>query len=243
MKKIIFKNWNLFEIIFLFLSVVGLSLCFAFTPDRSWFSYVVSIVGVISVLTVAKGLVVAPFINIVYNVLYAVISIFQHYYGEAIIYIGLMIPISIASIVVWLRNKNKDNTAVVKINKIHGMEYLYLSIATAVATVAFYFILQALNTSELIISTISLITSAVASYLMLRRCSYYALGFIANDIVLIVLWSMVVIKSGIQFLPSTISFAIFLINDIYGFVHWKLEERKQNSASEPQPNETETNQN
>ena len=106
--KNIFKNWNWFEIIFLCLSLIGLSLCFTFTPDRNWFSYVVSIVGVVSVLTVAKGLIIAPFINISYNILYAIISIFQHYYGEAIIYIGLMIPVSIASIISWLKKDRKS---------------------------------------------------------------------------------------------------------------------------------------
>lgn len=241
--KNLFKNWNWFEIVFLGLSLVGLSFCFAFTPDRNWFSYIVSIVGVVSVLTVAKGLIIAPFINIGYNILYAIISIFQHFYGEAIIYIGLMIPISVASIISWLKNKNKENQSVVEINKIHGMEYLYLFIGALMATVAFYFILKALNTSELIISTISLITSVVASYLMLRRCSYYALGFVANDIVLIVLWSMVVVNSGIQFLPSVISFCIFLINDIYGFIHWKIEEKKQETFNKDETKENEENEN
>ena len=228
MKKF-FKNWNLFEIIFLFCSLLVVSLCFAFGSDKNVFSFIVSLVGVVSVLTVAKGLVVAPFINIVYNILYAIISITQKYYGEAIIYSGLMIPICVLSIVSWLKNKNKDNSDVVDINKIKGKEYLYLAVATVVATIGFYFLLKVLNTNELIISTISLVTSLVASYLMLRRCSYYALGYILNDIILIVLWSIVVKNSGIGYLPTVISFCVFLINDIYGFVHWKLEEKKQKS--------------
>ncbi len=236
MKKFL-KNWNWFEIVFLALSLIGLSLCFAFTPDRNWFSYVVSLVGVVSVMTVAKGLVFAPFINIAYNIIYSIISVLQHYYGEAIIYIGLMIPIAVASIVSWLRNKNKENTSTVQVNKIKGIEYLYLFIGAICATVAFYFLLRALNTSELIISTLSLITSVVASYLILRRCSYYALAFVANDIILIVLWTMVVINSGIAFLPTALSFGIFLINDIYGFIHWKIQERKQNIGNKNQTGE------
>lgn len=231
MKKF-FKNWNLFEIIFLFCSLLVVSLCFAFGSDKNVFSFIVSLVGVVSVLTVAKGLVVAPFINIVYNILYAIISITQKYYGEAIIYIGLMIPICVLSIVLWLKNKNKDNSDVVDINKIKGKEYLYLAVATVVVTIGFYFLLKVLNTNELIISTISLVTSLVASYLMLRRCSYYALGYILNDIILIVLWSIVVKNSGIGYLPTVISFCVFLINDIYGFVHWKLEEKKQGKQKE-----------
>ena len=188
--------------------------------------------GVVSVLTVAKVLVIAPFINIVYNILYAIISIIQGYYGEAIIYIGLMIPICVLSIISWLKNKNKENTDVVEVNKIKGKEYTYLAIATVLATVAFYFLLKVLNTNQLIISTISLVTSIVASYLMLRRCSYYALGFILNDVILIILWSLVVVESGIGYLPTVISFSVFLINDIYGLIHWKWEEKKQQKKAE-----------
>lgn len=226
MKKF-FKNWTVFEICFLFCSLLAITLCFVFGADKNVFSFIVSLVGVVSVLTVAKGLVIVPFINIGYNILYAIISIFQGYYGEAIIYICLMIPISVLAIIEWLKNKNKDNSDVVEVNKIKGKEYLYLAFATVLATVGFYFLLKVLNTNELIISTISLITSMVAAYLMLRRCSYYALGFILNDIILIVLWSLVVVDSGIGYLPTVISFCVFLINDIYGFIHWKMEEKKQ----------------
>ncbi len=228
MKKL-FKDWNLFEIIFMFASIIALTLCFAFSADRNVFSFIVSVVGVVAVLMVAKGLTVAPIVNIVYCVLYSIISIVQCYYGEAIIYIFLMIPIYAMSIVSWLRNKNPNNESTVKIKKIGGMEYLYLAIGTVIATFGFYFLLKVLNTSELLVSTLSLVTSAVASYLMLRRCSYYALGFIANDIILIVLWGLAMVNSGLGYLPTVISFVVFLVNDIYGLVHWKLEEKKQKS--------------
>ena len=228
--KKVFGSWTLFEKLFLFFSLITITLCFAFGIDKNIFAYIVSIVGVISVLLVAKGLAIAPIINVIYSILYSVLSISQRYYGEAIIYLGLMIPISVISIVSWLKNRNKAQKEVVSVNSIKGKEYLYLSIATVVATIGFYFILKVLNTSELIISTLSLVSSAVASYLMLRRCSYYAIGFIVNDIILITLWVLAVVSSGIGYLPSAISFCIFLINDIYGFIHWKIEEHKQNKA-------------
>ena len=94
-------------------------------------------------------------------------------------------------------------------------------------TVGFYFILWALNTAELIVSTISLVTSAVATYLLLRRSSYYALGFMLNDIILIALWTVAVVVSGIELLPMVISFGVFLANDIYGLVRWKQQEKQQ----------------
>ena len=226
MKKFL-GHWTLFEILFLIFSEIAIILCFVFSVERNVFSLVVSLIGVISVLMVAKGLTIAPIINIFYNIIYSILAITEHYYGEAIIYLGLMIPISVLSIISWFKNKNKESEENVQVNTIKGVEYLYLSLETVVATIAFYFILKVLNTSELIVSTLSLVSSAVASYLMLRRSSYYALGFVANDIILIALWGLAVVNSGVGFLPSVICFVIFLINDIYGFIHWKIEEKKQ----------------
>ena len=109
---------------------------------------------------------------------------------------------------------------------IKKIEYPILAAATVVLTVVFYFLLKALNTSELVVSTISLVTSVVASYLLIRRSSYYAIGFVLNDIVLIVLWGLASAKD-IALLPQAICFAAFLLNDAYGFVRWKMEEKKQ----------------
>lgn len=224
------KNWNIFELLFLIGSIIAITICFAVGAERNVLSFIASLFGVTSVLFVAKGLISAPFLSIIYCIFYTIVSFFQRYYGEAIIYLVLMIPLDVVTIISWLKNRNKDNSSTVEINKIHGMEYLYLGVATVVATVGFYFLLRALNTNQLIISTISLITSAVASYLMFRRCSYYALGFMLNDVILIVLWSLVVVDSGIGYLPTVISFCVFLINDTYGFIRWKIEEKKQNNA-------------
>ena len=82
-----FKNWSKFEILFLFCSLIAITLCYASGVDKNVFSLLVSYIGVISVLTVAKGLVIAPVINIIYNIVYSILSITQQYYGEAIIYI------------------------------------------------------------------------------------------------------------------------------------------------------------
>lgn len=226
--KRVFKGWNLFEVIFLALSITAITICFAVGEDKNPLSYIGSLIGVTSVLMIAKGLISAQFLSIAYCALYITVSIMQKYYGEAIIYAAIMLPLSIFTIFSWYKHRSSENKAVVKINKIHGMEYLYVVLAAIPLTVGFFFLLRALNTHQLIISTISLITSLVASYLELRRCSYYALGFMLNDIVLIVLWSLEMVSNGIGFLPTVISFCVFFVNDTYGLIHWKMQEKKQN---------------
>lgn len=221
------KTWTLFEILFLSISITLVVGCFIFTGDRNYFSLLCSVLGIIAVLTVSKGLIWAPYINVVFNTCYAILSFTQGFYGEFIISILLMNAIYIMSIVSWLKNKGKENDKVVEVNKLSKKEYLCIALATIVATVAFYFILKALDTKELIVSTLSLIGSGVAAYLMFRRCSYYALGYIFNDIVLIIMWSLNIASNGLGYLPTVIGFVVFLVNDTYGFIHWKKEEKKQ----------------
>lgn len=226
MKKI-YKDWNLFEILFLIFGLSAIVLSFIFVSDRNILSFVASLIGVVAALAQAKGLIISQFIGLVYSVLYAVVAITDKYYGEAIIYFGLMIPIAIVSIVTWLKNRNKENKDVVTINKIQKREVLFLSIGTVVATIAFYFLLRALGTNQLIVSTISLISSAVAGYLVLRRSKYYALAYFANDVILIILWGLSLTSGSLEFLPTLLCICVFFINDIYAFINWGLEEKRQ----------------
>ena len=227
--KRMFGHWTLLETLFLVLSELAVTLCFVFSPDKNILSFIVSFIGVLATLVLAKGLTIAPIVNMCYGIVYSALAISQRYYGEAIVYLGFVIPIILVSIIAWLKNKNKNNDSVITINKIKGAEYGYLSIAVIVATFGFYFLLRALNTDELVLSTMSLVSSAVAWYLMFRRCSYYAIGFIVNETILIILWAVAVVNNGFGYLPMMVCCCVFLVSEIYGFIYWKIEEKRQTS--------------
>ena len=101
-----------------------------------------------------------------------------------------------------------------------------LPLSTIAVTTLFYFILGALGTASLWVSTISVATSWVAVYLSWLRSPYYAIGYAANDVVLIVLWVMASLRDGSQ-LPMIFCFVMFLANDLYGFVNWRRMQHKQ----------------
>lgn len=222
------KSWNLFEKLFLLISLLIIIICFFLGTDKNILSLVTSILGVITVIFGAKGLVWAPVVNLLYNIVYIILSYTQGFYGEVLIYIFMMTPINIAMIISWLKNKSKEDENIVEVNKLNKKEYILLFGFTLVVAFGFYFILKALNTTALFISTISLIDSFIATYLLYRRCSNYALSYIVNDIILIVLWLYAIRNNGIAYLPMVLSFLVFLVNDIYGLISWKKRERKQN---------------
>lgn len=65
-----------------------------------------------------------------------------------------------------------------------------------------------------------------SGYLTLRRNPYFALAYAANDVVLIVLWVMASI-SDVSYVSVAVYFAVFFINDLYGFANWlKMKSRQ-----------------
>lgn len=59
-----------------------------------------------------------------------------------------------------------------------------------------------------------------------RRSAYYALGYAANDVVLMILW-VLASMADTRYVSVVVCFAAFLINDLYGFVSWQRMQRRQ----------------
>ncbi len=199
--------------------------------DRTNFlTLAASLVGVTSLIFCAKGNPLGQVLILLFSALYGVISWYAAYYGEMITYLGMTAPMAVYALIVWLKHPYKGNRAQVSVNRLRAREYLFMAAFTAAVTAAFYFILRALNTANLIPSTVSVTTSFVAVYLTARRSPFYALGYAANDIVLIVLWSMAAAQD-ISCLSVVICFAVFFINDMYGFINWMRMQRRQQQES------------
>lgn len=184
-------------------------------------------VGVTSLIFAAKGNVWAQILMIVFSILYGIISWRFRYWGEMITYLGMTLPMAVWSTVTWLKNpsENGKEVAIQKLTKKHIAGVVFFGIIT---TAVFYFILKALDTPNLFFSTLSVTTSFLAASLTMLRSPFYALGYAANDIVLIVLWVLAAMNDP-QYIPVAVNFAIFFINDMYGFISWKKREHLQNA--------------
>ena len=141
-------------------------------------------------------------------------------------YIGMTGPMALFALISWLRNPYKGNHAEVAVNRLENRELALMYMLTALVTVVFYFILDYFDTANMIPSTLSVSTSFIAVYLTFRRSPYFALAYAANDVVLIVLWTLAAVEN-ISYLSVIICFILFLVNDLYGFVSWKRMEKRQ----------------
>ena len=184
-----------------------------------------SLIGVTALIFVAKGHVLGQILTVLFSIFYGVISFFFTYYGEMITYLFMTAPMAIVAAVEWLKHPYKDSQEV-KVHHVTKRQLLSMSISAVLVTILFYFILKALDTANLTFSTISITTSFVASYLTFLRSPYYAIGYSANDMVLIVLWILASMEN-LSYLPMVACFVMFLCNDLYGFYNWRRMQKRQ----------------
>ena len=222
----VFRDLTGFERALWIASVLVVTVSFLAVPERDYLTLTASLIGVTALIFVAKGYVIGQVLTVVFAVFYGFVACWHHYYGEMITYLGMTGPMALFALISWLRNPFKGNHAEVAVNRIGKREYAGMYVLTGAVTLAFYFILDRFNTANMILSTLSVTTSFIAVYLTFRRSPYFALAYAANDVVLIVMWTMASVED-IGYLSVIICFVMFLVNDLYGFVSWKRMEKRQ----------------
>lgn len=213
-------------------SVTAITVSFLIFDRTSWLKLAASLIGITALIFNAKGNPAGQILIIVFSALYGTISYSFAYYGEMITYMGMSAPMALLAFISWIRNPYNGNRSEVRVNRIKRGEVIFMLILTAAVTVAFYFILERFGTANLIPSTISVTTSFIAVYLTFRRSEFYALAYAANDMILIVLWVMAAF-ADISCLSVIICFAMFLVNDLYGFINWRKMRKRQADSGAP----------
>ena len=200
-------------------------LSFVLSPERDALTLLASLIGVTSLILNARGDVLGQILMVVFSFIYGVISYSFRYYGEMITYLGMTMPIAAAAVVSWLRHPF-EGTAEVQVSRLSRRTALVLAALTALVTFVFYFILRFFGTANLMMSTLSVTTSFLGASLTFLRSPYYALGYAANDVVLIVLWLLASLQYP-AYLPMILCFIMFLINDLYGYAAWRSMQKRQ----------------
>lgn len=192
--------------------------------SKDYLSLAASLVGAVSLIFAARGEVIAPMLMIVFAVIYGIVSYSLKYYGETIIYAVMQTPACVAAIISWFKNRGEGGT--VNARTIKYIWLIPITLAAAAVATAFYFILSALGTANLIVSVISVFTSVAALTLMAMRSPLFAAAFTLNDVVLVIMWGMAC-RRNLGYISLTVCFCIFLLNDIYTFYCWKKRQKAE----------------
>ena len=225
MVKKYFEDWNKFEKSFLIcglLTSIISSIIFNGTVIHTLYTSLY----LITALLMSKGKVECYFVGFVSVFFYGIVSYNQGYYGELIITAFLTFPIMIIGIISWLRHQDKEEDTVI-ISSLSKKEITIALLSQLVLFWIYYFILKAFNTDLLVISTMSVVTSVLASYFEARRSELSLFCYIANDLVIITLWLIPIISGQIELISVLVGPILLLINDIYGSYNWRRLKKQQ----------------
>lgn len=226
-----FKNFTKTEWGIWIFSLVAVLVSFFLNTQKDAVTLISCLIGVTALIFISKGDPIGQILAVVFALGYSVASYTQKYYGEMITYLGMSTPMSIAAMVAWFKNPHKAGENEVRVGKMNAKKWVFLCVSAVAVTVAFYFILRALNTANLIVSTLSVTTSWFAAMLVFFRSPYYGVAYGLNDVVLVILWVVATVKNP-EYLPMVINFSVFLLNDLYGFVNWQRMHRRQKAECE-----------
>ena len=225
MKKIT-NYFTKFELFLWLFSMAVITLSSIVFDKQNYLNLICSLLGATALIFCAKGNPIGSAIMIVFSVIYAIISYSFRYYGEMLTYLLMTLPMSVLCLISWLKNPFNGNKSQVEIADLKSKDLFVMVALTLAITTAFFFILKALNTTNLTVSTISIATSFFAAFLTYKRSPYFALAYAVNDLVLIVLWIYASFYNTAYASVAT-CFVTFLINDIYGFINWLTMKKNQ----------------
>lgn len=225
-----FRDWTRFELGFLIVGVsVSILSSVIFDAGGGIIDTLYVLLYFITALLMAKGKVECYFIGFVSVFFYGTVSYRQGYYGELLITILLTLPIMIIGIISWLRHRDKENRVVI-INSLSKMEVVVSLASQVILFWGYYYILKLFDTSLLVISSLSVVTSVLASYYEARRSELSLLCYVVNDIVIIALWLIPIIDGQTSLIAVLVGPILLLVNDIYGCYNWrriKLQQKKK----------------
>ncbi len=224
------SGFSRFELVLWSVSCVLICAVFLLFARKDMLTLAASLIGVTSLIFTAKGDAVGQLLMVVFSILYGIISYGFSYYGEMLTYLAMTAPMALFSLIAWVRHpytgEGDNGRSEVAVGSLSRAECVFAALLTCAVTAVFYFILRALGTANIIPSTVSVVTSFLAVYLTARRSPYYALAYAANDIVLIVLWTMASLENT-SYISVTVCFTVFLVCDLYGFVCWRRMKKRQ----------------
>jgi nicotinamide mononucleotide transporter len=223
-----FKDWNLFEKIWLF-AFTAVNIWLFFMWHDNWIGLTASISGMICVVLVAKGKISNYYFGFVNIVAYAYVAYQNKYYGDFMLNAYFYFPMQFVGLYFWIKNRNKSKTKDdVSVSYLGLKEKLLWLIVSIIAIIDYGIYLQHIGGRLPFVDSTTTVLSIVATILMTRRVTEQWLLWIIVDVVSIYMWVYRIIQ-GSSDISMIVMWTAFLVNAIYGYYNWrKLEKEAKN---------------
>lgn len=221
-----FKDWSLGEIAWL-VFVCALQTAVWIIHKDTVFMLVLALTGSLNLVLGAKGKIAGLYFAIINSAMYAYTCIDVKLYGEIMYNVIYSIPVSAIAIFLW--KKNVASSGEVKFRTMNQTMIILSVVVTAVATIAYSFLLNSMGGNLAFMDSLTTVVSVVASLLYLLRFSEQWLMWVVVNALSIVMWIMVLFSGDSSAVMIIVMKVTNLLNSLYGYFNWKKIANKVNA--------------
>lgn len=215
------RYFSAFEIGFIIIALIVASVC-KFILDSSWLAYVSMLSGLAGGILNMKGNKFSYIFAGVSALLYIFVSYQAQNYGEAILNLVYLAPLNVYSVIRWTFSGAKPSQGLKETFSISRKTFIILFAAIAVFVPLYMLVLRKLGSSYPLLNSMCTASCAAACYLGSRRSRQQWYFYLANNLCMILLWSLSTSKdpSGYAILSQN---ALFMVSNIKGLYNWSKE--------------------
>ena len=219
-----FKDWTIFEKIWLFVAtvvIIGLSLLW----DETLLGFIASITGVICVVLAAKGKILNYIFGVINAATYGYVAYTYGLYGEAQLNWIFYVPLQFVGFALWYKHRKKAEELKINGEDIHARRltvkmWVILGLLIVISYVAYSFYLSEIGSNLARLDGLAVVLSIFANFLMIFRFTEQWLLWITVNVLTVILWIVVLVKSGGNDWTVLAMWVAFFINAIYGYRNW-----------------------
>lgn len=219
--NIFLSKFNWFEITYISLGMVAI-IVLSILAKSSALTICFSITATLYVALLAKRFKFAIVLGIIQSILYIIQSALYKNWGELILTSVIVLPILIATYVLW--NKESDKNELQVRRKKMSLKVWCVSILIClILGVGFYFLLKYLETPNLIIATISVSLNILAHWLMLNKNPAMFMLFLICNVFMLLIWLLPIVNgesANLETIPMLVVISLYLISNSLGIYNW-----------------------
>ncbi len=223
--KTFFNDWSKLELLWLIIATLIILSVSVISGDIG-IALIVALTGIWNNILIAKGKVVNYIFGVINNALYAYVSFSTQVYGQAVLFAFYFLPMQFYGWYLWTSPNNQEQFEIVT-KKLSWLLRWSLFVLVIVVTLIYGYILSLLGEIVAWTDALATIVSVLAMLLMAKLYIEQWACWIIINIVSVALWLEVIFRQGTNDYSILAMWLVFLINAIYGFMHWiKLYKRE-----------------
>lgn len=219
-----FKNWTLFEKIWIVTSVTVITILCVIWNDTP-IGFISTISGIICVVLAAKGKIATFYFGAVQAGTYAYIAYGYGLYGEAMLNAFFFLPFQIIGWVLWFKNRKKaveaTNGEDVHAKKLTKKQWFILTPIVLAAIGGYWVLLEVISATQPGLDSAAVVLSIFAQLLMTFRFAEQWIMWIAVNVITITVWFFTLVNSGGNDWAVFAMWCAFLVNSVYGYLNWR----------------------